>query len=127
MNDIEQQASEPPVFQPDEAMLEILNRQVEQPLTIDQFDGREDDTFTIIDGELSAPLTLVEVKRLKKYAGAPCQNPGSLLFRAEKTWSIPQRLYRLRSEGHEEIVVFLSPVFSGRNDDEHIYMESVLN
>ncbi len=66
MTDVEQ-TMVPPVFQPDEAMQAILDQQHEHPLTIDMFEGRESEVFTLVDGETEVPLTLVKVERLKKY------------------------------------------------------------
>ncbi len=123
----EEQTVAPPVFQPDDEMMAILDKQAEQPLEIDAFDGREEEVFTIIDGETEVPMTLVSVERLKKYEGSPCQNPGSLLFRVVKNWEIPQRLYRVRSEGHSDIVLFLAMVAPPADDSDHNYLETVFN
>lgn len=108
-------------------MLAILDHQTEQPLSIDSFDGRADEVFTIVDGETEVPMTLVKVERLTKYEGSPCQNPGCLLFRVEMKWSIPQRLYRVRSDGHEDIVVFLTTVAPPAGDSDHDYLETLFN
>ncbi len=126
MSDVDQSLS-PPVFQPDEAMLSILKRQKEQPLSIDQFDGSENRVFTIVDGDAEVPMTLVKVKRLKRYEGAPCQNPGTLLFRADRNWLIPQRLYVVRTEGSDDYVLFLTQVAHPSGDAAHIYFETVFN
>jgi len=126
VTDVEQGVA-PPVFEPDEAMQEILARQHETPLTIDMFEGRENEVFTIVDGETEAPMTLVKVERLEKYEGAPCQNPGSLLFRIEKSWSIPQRLFLVRSDGHDDIVIFLTNVVGSARDTDHLFLETIFN
>jgi hypothetical protein len=122
-----EQTTEAPVFQPDAAMQAILDRQHAEPLSIEDFIDLKDEVFTIVDGEAEVPITLFKAERLKKFEGAPCQNPGSLLFRVAKNWSIPQRLYTVRSEEHHDIVVFLTQVALPTEDNDHFYLETVLN
>ena len=120
-----QQDTYPPPYQPDECMMALLKQQAGNPLTIVDFEGRENETFTIVDGDQRVEIELVQVTRLEPQAGMPGQEPGSLLFRVPKEWSIPQRLYRLSAEGQDDIVMFLATIVGRMTDPDHHYLQAV--
>jgi hypothetical protein len=117
----------PPPYQPDEIIQSLLEAQLEKPLSIGDFEGREQETFAIVDGDHRLDLELIEVTRLDAQAGSPRQEPGSLLFRMAKDWSVEPRMYRLVSEGHQDIVLYLNTVVGDGTDTEYRFLESVLN
>ena len=122
-----QQDTYPPPYQPDERMMALLKKQAGNPLTIGDFEGRENETFTIVDEDQRVEIELVKVTRLKPQAGVPCQVPGSLLFRVPKEWSIPQRLYRLSAEGQDDIVLFLATIVGRMHDPDHHYLQTIFS
>ncbi|MHC4876343.1 MAG: DUF6916 family protein [Planctomycetota bacterium] len=117
----------PPAYQPEGAIADLLEKQLETPLVIEQFEGRENETFTLIEGEHHVALELVKVKRLDPQPGAPREDPWSLLFRVSNEWNIDQRLYRLASDGQDDIVLFLVPVVPDAGDSDHKYFEALFN
>ena len=117
--DTQEQYSPPPPYQPDDIIQALLETQLEKPLTIGQFEGREKEKFTIVEGDHRVDLELCNAKRLEVQEGAPCQEPGALIFRVSKDWTLESRLYRLVSEGHDDIAAL--PVSRGC-----IYPTSVL-
>ncbi len=117
----------PPPYQPEGVIADLLEKQLETPLVIEQFEGRENETFSLVEGEHRVALELVRVKRLESQPGAPREEPWSLLFRVPNEWNIDQRLYRLTSDGQDDIVLFLVPVVPNAGDADHKYYEALFN
>ena len=106
----------PDIYQPDEKVQAILQRQADTPLQIGMFEGREGQAFTLVDGDTRVPLELANAERIPPQKGAPCQEPGSLVFEADAEWNIAQRLYLIEHEELGELVLFLVPIMNSESE-----------
>lgn len=95
-------------------------------LQTDTFAPRVGEAFDIALGEASAPLTLVEVRKLSpvpSFAGA-LRAPFALMFRSASPIVLPQKIYRLRNAVLGVLDIFLVPV---ARDGAGIVYEAVFN
>jgi hypothetical protein len=84
----------------------------DRQLVYEDFADKVGAIFAITEANVpSVPLVLKEAKALNPAWGLPgVRPPFSLMFLAEQSVVLPQRIYRLKNDGLGEVEIFLVPV-----------------
>jgi hypothetical protein len=96
-----------------------------QFLTLENFAGHINETFTVDLGHGRSPFVLIEARPLPA-ASMPgmVRAPFSLLFHHASAVLFPQRIYQMENPGMGDFGIFLVPV--ARNQDGFVY-QAVFN
>jgi hypothetical protein len=83
-------------------------------LTLEQFAGCVNETFTAAMNDMNIEFVLVEAAPLQTSANNPMRAPFSLLFRNTSPILFPQQIYPMRHPRIGELGVFLVPIAQER-------------
>ena len=92
-----------------ESTLELLDRQLDHPVNVTTFEGREGETFTLVDGDHSVSLELISVQKKVSHDEENAPGRGMVVFRSENDNYIPDRIYELECSQGTRVAVYLAP------------------
>jgi hypothetical protein len=92
---------------------------------IQTFAAAANQSFDLILGETSVPVTLVEVTPLPRHnAPGLLRDPFSLVFRSESQLVLPQRIYSFKNATIGKMDIFIVPI--GR-DAQGVLYQAIFN
>lgn len=83
-------------------------------LTLENFAGCVNETFTAAFNSMNVDFVLVEARPLEGYFAGAMRAPFSLLFRNSAPILFPQQIYAMRHSSIGEVGIFLVPVAQER-------------